>query len=51
MYMEDLKVKVSVENLDEFKELLSKAQKETEQLKETVELIEQFKFGVSSCTQ
>lgn len=51
MYMEDLKVKVSVENLDEFKELLSKAQKETEQLKETVELIEQFKFEVDSCTQ
>lgn len=49
--MKDLKLVVSVENLDEFKELLSKAQKETEQLKETLEQIEKFKFEVKSCTQ
>jgi len=49
--VEGLKVEVSVENLAEFKELLSKAQKETEQLKETVEQIEQFKFEVKSCMQ
>ena len=49
--MKDLKIRVSVENLAEFKELLSKAQKEAKQLKETVEQIEQFKFEVKSCTQ
>lgn len=49
--MKALKVEVSVEKLAEFKELLSKAQKESEQLKETVEQIERFKFEVNSCTQ
>lgn len=44
----EAKVNISIENLDQFKELLQKAQNQSEQLHKTLDEISNFEFQVST---